>query len=100
MSDASKAIPLTVVGSLQEGVKQLGGDKIARSPVKFDEHAPTLRKPSWIRVRIPAGQRRIWDTIPAAELEGVLADAAARLDGCRRPDGAMGFDHDFPSSRE
>ncbi|HSN41734.1 MAG TPA: lipoyl synthase [Burkholderiales bacterium] len=40
---------------MREGVKQLGGDKIARSPVKFDEHAPTLRKPSWIRVRIPAG---------------------------------------------
>ena len=50
-----KAIPLTVLGSLAEGVKQLGEDKIARSPVKFDESAPVLRKPSWIRVRIPAG---------------------------------------------
>jgi lipoic acid synthetase len=39
---------------LKEGVKQMGEDKIARSPVKFDE-APLLRKPSWIRVRIPAG---------------------------------------------
>jgi lipoyl synthase len=59
MSSDAKTIPLTVVGGapapLQEGVKQLGGDKIARSPVKFDESAPTLRKPSWIRVRIPAG---------------------------------------------
>jgi lipoic acid synthetase len=51
---ASKAIPLQVL-PLQEGVKQLGEDKIARSPVKFDESAPVLRKPSWIRVRIPAG---------------------------------------------
>ncbi|KFN43715.1 lipoyl synthase [Arenimonas oryziterrae] len=56
---ASKSIPVLVVGAaapaLQEGVKQLGEDKIARSPVKFDESAPVLRKPSWIRVRIPAG---------------------------------------------
>src|SRR4249920_2437963 len=48
----NKTIPLQI---LQEGVKQLGEDKIARSPVKFDESAPLLRKPSWIRVRIPAG---------------------------------------------
>ena len=53
MSDA-KTIPLTFINSLQEGVKQLGENKIARSPVKF-EVAPVLRKPSWIRVRIPAG---------------------------------------------
>ena len=52
IDSASKSIPLQV---LQEGVKQLGEDKIARSPVKFDESAPVLRKPSWIRVRIPAG---------------------------------------------
>ena len=52
---ASKSIPLHVIGSLVEGAKQLGEDKIARSPVKFDESAPVLRKPSWIRVRIPAG---------------------------------------------
>ena len=57
MSDpAAKSIPLQVLGSpLVEGEKQLGGDKIARSPVKFDESAPVLRKPSWIRVRIPSG---------------------------------------------
>ena len=52
---APKSIPLAVIPSLQEGAKQLGEDKIARSPVKFDESAPVLRKPSWIRVRIPAG---------------------------------------------
>jgi lipoic acid synthetase len=56
MSDsASKSIPLTVLAPLQAGVKQLGEDKIARSPVSFDESAPLLRKPSWIRVRIPSG---------------------------------------------
>ena len=51
----SKIIPVVVLAPLQEGVKQMGEDKIARSPVKFDETAPVLRKPSWIRVRIPAG---------------------------------------------
>jgi lipoic acid synthetase len=67
---AEKSIPLTVVadapapGMLQPGVlqpgvlvpgeKQVAGDKIARSPVQFAD-APVLRKPSWIRVRIPSG---------------------------------------------
>ena len=56
---APRTIPLAVVegatpAPLVEGAKQLGGDKIGRSPVKFDE-APVLRKPSWIRVRIPSG---------------------------------------------
>ena len=56
MPDNAKIIPLQVLGSpLVEGAKQLGGDKIGKSPVKFDESAPILRKPSWIRVRIPAG---------------------------------------------
>ncbi|MGY6520067.1 MAG: lipoyl synthase [Lysobacteraceae bacterium] len=53
-----KSIPLNVVDGaspLQPGRKQLGADKIARSPVKFDPDAPVLRKPSWIRVRLPSG---------------------------------------------
>ena len=54
----TKAIPLTIVGdaaaSLEPGAKQVAGDKIARSPVQFAD-APVLRKPSWIRVRIPSG---------------------------------------------
>ncbi|UHQ20244.1 lipoyl synthase [Lysobacter sp. KIS68-7] len=59
MSESNtKAIPLTIVGdgasSLTPGEKQLAGDKIARSPVQFAD-APVLRKPSWIRVRIPSG---------------------------------------------
>ena len=40
--------------SLEPGVRQVAGDKIARSPVQFAD-APVLRKPSWIRVRIPSG---------------------------------------------
>ena len=56
MSTPTKTIPLTVLtpDALEAGKKQLGGDKIGKSPVQFDE-APKLRKPSWIRVRIPSG---------------------------------------------
>src|SRR3546814_13495010 len=56
---SSKSIPLQVLGdgpaTLEPGRKQLGGDKIARRPVQFDASAPVLRKPSWIRVRLPSG---------------------------------------------
>ena len=54
MDSSPKSIPLLVVGTPQEGVKQLGEDKIARNRAQFDT-APALRKPSWIRVRIPPG---------------------------------------------
>ncbi len=56
MSTPSKSIPLTVLtpDALEAGKKQLGGDKIGKSPVQFSD-MPKLRKPSWIRVRIPAG---------------------------------------------
>ncbi|WP_313927815.1 lipoyl synthase [Pseudoxanthomonas sp.] len=53
----ARVIPLQIVSSapapLETGAKQLGGDKIGRSPVQFAD-APVLRKPSWIRVRIPS----------------------------------------------
>jgi lipoyl synthase len=56
-SSVEKTIPLAVVDvppSLEPGAKQVAGEKIARSPVQFAD-APVLRKPSWIRVRIPSG---------------------------------------------
>src|SRR5471030_904619 len=56
-SPESKIIPIAVVveGALLEGSKQLGEDKIARNRAGFDAAVPMLRKPSWIRVRIPPG---------------------------------------------
>ena len=53
-----RAIPLQVLDAaspapLVPGARQVAGDKIARSPVEFVD-APVLRKPSWIRVRIPS----------------------------------------------
>src|SRR5690606_28449895 len=59
MSESSpRSIPLQVMQSaapatLEEGAKQVAGDKIGRSPVQFAD-VPVLRKPSWIRVRIPS----------------------------------------------
>ena len=58
-NQAPRNIPLTVVAgdgapSLEPGARQVADAKIARSPVTFAD-APTLRKPSWIRVRIPSG---------------------------------------------
>jgi lipoyl synthase len=46
---STKTIPIVVLGE-----KQLGENKIARNRAEFDS-APLLRKPSWIRVRIPPG---------------------------------------------
>ncbi len=57
MTDATnKSIPLNLVdaGSLAPGAKQIARDKIARNPVTFDAERPLLRKPDWIRVRLPS----------------------------------------------
>jgi lipoic acid synthetase len=35
--------------------KELGADKMARNTAQFDTEAPQLRKPPWIRVRLPSG---------------------------------------------
>ncbi len=39
----------------QAGKKELGADKVARNTARFDLDAPVLRKPPWIRVRLPSG---------------------------------------------
>jgi lipoic acid synthetase len=43
-------IPLIIAGK-----KQLGGDKTKRNRAGFDTNVPTLRKPDWIRVKLPVG---------------------------------------------
>lgn len=52
---SAKTIPINVVGSAPAGEKQQGNDKIALNRAGFDTSTPTLRKPSWIRVRLPQG---------------------------------------------
>lgn len=54
MTDQNK-IPIKLVGQKQAGVKELGADKLTRNTAQFNQDAPVLRKPPWIRVRLPAG---------------------------------------------
>src|SRR5690606_35612303 len=70
----SKAIPIT---TLEPGARQVAGDKIARSPVQFAD-APVLRKPSWIRVRIPSGNNvaRLKEKLRANRLVTVCEEAS------------------------
>lgn len=76
-----RSIPLSVIddvpASLAPGEKQLAGDKIGRSPVTFEE-APVLRKPSWIRVRIPSGNavQQLKSKLRANRLVTVCEDAS------------------------
>src|SRR6185312_1317002 len=51
----SKSIPIQVVAGTGTVEKQLGSDKIALNRAGFDTSVPTLRKPNWIRVRLPHG---------------------------------------------
>lgn len=37
------------------GAKELGAEKMARNTASFNADAPRLRKPPWIRVRLPVG---------------------------------------------
>ena len=54
MSDQNK-IEIRVVGGKKAGTREVGADKLARNTARFDQDAPVLRKPPWIRVRLPAG---------------------------------------------
>ena len=71
MSDEQK-IPIRMTASKPAGAKiagrkEQGADKLARNTAKFDQDAPVLRKPPWIRVRLPAGNA-------VAELKSRLRD--------------------------
>ena len=43
-------IPIKIAGS-----KELGADKMSRNTASFDADVPRLRKPPWIRVKLPSG---------------------------------------------
>src|ERR1700754_1998952 len=49
----TRSIPIAVVD--KPGEKMLGNDKIGLNRASFDANQPTLRKPGWIRVRLPQG---------------------------------------------
>jgi lipoic acid synthetase len=46
-------IQVTVLG--EPAAREVGADKMARNTARFDAQAPRLRKPPWIRVRLPSG---------------------------------------------
>ena len=52
---SSGTIPIRIEGSKKAGSRELGADKMARNTASFDAAAPRLRKPPWIRVRLPSG---------------------------------------------
>ncbi|MBQ1784215.1 MAG: lipoyl synthase [Gammaproteobacteria bacterium] len=56
----------------QAGVKLRDADKLALIPVKVDtEAAPTLRKPEWMKVRLPASTQRIDEIKQALRSHGL-----------------------------
>ena len=58
MSEQDKTkdgIPIRISGATGAASRELGADKMARNTAKFDADAPRLRKPPWIRVRLPSG---------------------------------------------
>ena len=75
---SDKIIPISVVESPLAGIKQLGEDKIARNRAGFDADVPVLRKPNWIRVRIPAGNAvaRLKSKLRANRLVTVCEEAS------------------------
>ena len=54
-ASSPKVIPITMVAGTHAVDKQIGNDKIALNRAGFDTAVPILRKPSWIRVRLPQG---------------------------------------------
>lgn len=58
--DQNKAIPLQVVSQASStgkkaGAKELGENKISRNTAQFPQLDQPLRKPDWIRIRLPRG---------------------------------------------
>ncbi|GJM10697.1 MAG: lipoyl synthase [Lysobacteraceae bacterium] len=58
--------------------KQTGASKIKRNTASFDASAPTLRKPDWIRVRLPAGNQvaKLKEKLRAGRLVTVCEEAS------------------------
>jgi lipoic acid synthetase len=54
MTDQNK-IPIHITSPKKPGAKETGADKVARNTARFDQDAPVLHKPPWIRVRLPPG---------------------------------------------
>ncbi|MBS7327071.1 MAG: lipoyl synthase [Thiopseudomonas sp.] len=64
--------------SVETGVKLRGADKLARIPVKVIQTEETLRKPDWIRVRVPVSPEveGIKQTLRKHKLHSVCEEAS------------------------
>lgn len=75
-------IPITLADGAERGPargrKQLGEDKMARNTASFSADAPKLRKPPWIRVRLPSGNAvgELKDRLRASSLVTVCEEAS------------------------
>lgn len=76
MSQEQK-IPIQIA-SPETGRKQVGETKIGRNTAQFDPAAPRLRKPDWIRVRLPSGNavETLKKRLRASELVTVCEEAS------------------------
>lgn len=65
-------------GGVETGVKLRGADKLARIPVKVIPADETLRKPDWIRVRVPVSPEveAIKSTLRKHKLHSVCEEAS------------------------
>lgn len=56
---------------------QTGAEKLARNTAEFDANAPALRKPPWIRVRLPSGNavEKLKTRLRASQLVTVCEEA-------------------------
>ena len=72
-----RKIPLTIAEPGTAG-KQVGESKITRNTAQFDPQAPRLRKPDWIRVRLPSGNavENLKARLRASELVTVCEEAS------------------------
>lgn len=63
---------------IEQGVKQRGADKMARIPVKVVATEVPLRKPDWIRIKAPTGQKvaRLKQRLRENQLHTVCEEAA------------------------
>ena len=60
------------------GEKLRGAAKMARIPIKIEPTTAPLRKPDWIRIRLPAGNKvqELKETLRANKLHTVCEEAA------------------------
>ena len=70
-------IPIRI-DSPETGQKQVGAGKMDRNTAQFDGDAPRLRKPPWIRVRLPSGNavEKLKSQLRASSLVTVCEEAS------------------------